>query len=174
MGYMFGYTKLFESIVTSTIWQEDLATKVVWVTMLALKNRNHVVEASVPGLAHVAGVSLAECEAALKRFESPDPYSRSREFDGRRIERCDGGWVILNGEKFQKLLSLEDRREYKRVKQAEYRARGKPLPGEVEAVKAYERGDSKSFDSINEQTTKPGVVITRASSRVSAMDQESY
>lgn len=125
MGYMFGYTKLFESIVTSTIWQEDLATKVVWITMLALKNGRHEVEASVPGLAHVAGVSLQDCEAALKRFESPDPYSRNQEHEGRRIQKVSGGWLILNGAKYQMMLNEEERKAYKAAKQREYNRRKK-------------------------------------------------
>ena len=122
---MFGYTKLFESIVTSTIWQEDLSTKVVWITMLALKNQQHMVEASVPGLAHVAGVTLEQCQAALDKLQSPDPYSRSAESEGRRIEARPGGWLIINGQKYQAMLNAEERREYKRGKQAEYRQRQK-------------------------------------------------
>ncbi len=30
------YTKLFHSIVTSTIWRETDPTRIVWITMLAL------------------------------------------------------------------------------------------------------------------------------------------
>lgn len=133
---MFGYTKLFESIVTSTIWQEDLATKVVWVTMLALKNGRHEVEASIPGLAHVAGVTIEQCEAALVKFQSPDPYSRNKSYEGRRIEAVDGGWRILNGPIYQTMLSAEDRREYKRVKQSEYRKRRKSLNHEAACLGA--------------------------------------
>ena len=36
-----------------------------------------------------------------------------------------GGWEILNGEKYQQKLSYEERKEYNRKKQAEYRARKK-------------------------------------------------
>lgn len=62
---MTGFTKLFGSIVTSTIWQEDDKTRIVWITMLALSDRNGEIEGSIPGLAHVAGVALKDCEQAV-------------------------------------------------------------------------------------------------------------
>lgn len=116
-----GYTKLFSSIVASTIWREDIATKVLWVTMLAMKNERHIVEGSVPGLAHLAGVSMEECEASLGKLIAPDPYSRNQDHQGRRIEAVDGGWLILNGEYYRKKMSQDERREYQRIKQAQYR-----------------------------------------------------
>jgi len=119
------YTKLFSSLLDSTVWQESLPTKVVWITMLAMKDKDGYVGASVPGLARRAGVSLEECEAALDKFLAPDTYSRTKENQGRRIVVADGGWTVLNHFKYRNTLSAEDRREYKRVKQAEYRRRKK-------------------------------------------------
>lgn len=116
-----GYTKLFSEIVMSTIWREPHHVRVVWITMLAIKDRWHVVNSSLPGLADAARVTIEECEDALRVLSSPDPYSRSRDFDGRRIEPCDGGWIILNGEKYRNKMSLDERREYQRIKQREYR-----------------------------------------------------
>lgn len=119
------FTKLFSSILDSTIWQEPAETKIVWITMLAMADRHGEVHASVPGLAKRAGVTLAECEAALDCLRSPDDYSRTKEHEGRRIEDIDGGWRLLNHGKYRALLSAEERREYNRRKQAEYRAKKK-------------------------------------------------
>lgn len=140
------WTKLFSGILQSTVWQEPMPTKIVWITMLALKDSEGRVEASIPGLAHVAGVALEECEKALERFLSPDPYSRSKEHEGRRIREIEGGWQVLNHFKYRDEKS-DYRREYNRRKQAEYRAKKrvaeqdkplKELPGEREAVRAWE------------------------------------
>lgn len=128
---MIGYTKLFESLVTSTIWQKDLATRVVWVTMLALKNRDHVVEASVPGLAHVAGVKVEECRKALEDFSSPDPDSRSHEWEGRRIQEVEGGWLILNGQKYQDKMSREEIRAANARRMQIYRDKLRKLQKEM-------------------------------------------
>jgi hypothetical protein len=119
------FTKLFNSILDSTIWQEPLETKVVWITMLAMCDRNGEVHASIPGLAKRAGVTIPQCNAALSCLESPDEYSRTKDHDGRRIEEIDGGWALLNHAKYRQLLSAEERREYNRRKQAEYRANRK-------------------------------------------------
>src|ERR1017187_3841638 len=111
------YTKLFHSILSSTIWREDLPTKVVWVTMLALANQDGDVEASVPGLAHLAGVTVEQAEAALTKLLSPDQYSRSPEHEGRRLEAIEGGWRLLNHAKYRDKMSAEDIREQARIRQ---------------------------------------------------------
>ena len=95
------FTKLFASIVDSTIWGEAHTTRIVWVTMLAKANRKGDVIASVPGLAHAAHVTIPEAEEALRRFMLPDPYSRTPDNEGRRIEVIDGGWHLLNHEKYR-------------------------------------------------------------------------
>jgi hypothetical protein len=121
LSSMAGYTKLFNSILLSSIWGEDDATRIVWITMLAMADRNGRVEAAVPGLSHIARVPLDACAKAVKTLESPDVHSRSAEFEGRRIEKVDGGWVLLNHEKYRAKLSEDERREYFRVKKREQR-----------------------------------------------------
>ena len=98
---MSGYTPLFSSIVTSSIWQEDNATRLLWVTLLALADASGKIEGSIPGIANIANIPLEECKAALKKLESPDPYSRTKENEGRRIHEIDGGWQIYNYKKFR-------------------------------------------------------------------------
>lgn len=93
---MAGYSKLFSSIVTSSIWSEDDKTLRVWFAMLAMTNANGYVEGSIPGFAHVARVTIPEMEHAIARLSSPDPYSRTPDNEGRRIEVVPGGWLILN------------------------------------------------------------------------------
>jgi hypothetical protein len=121
------YTKLFSSIVASTIWREDDKTRLVWITMLAMKNERHIVEASLPGLADLARVSIKECEAAIAKLEGPDKWSRNQGHGGRRIEKVDGGWMILNGEYYRHQMSLEDKREYQKLYHREYRKKNRPL-----------------------------------------------
>jgi hypothetical protein len=96
-----GYTKLFSSLIHSTIWREDDKTRILWVTMLAISDFDGRVEASIPGLADAARMEITECEAGLKVLMSPDPYSRSQEYEGRRISEVDGGWIILNHAKYR-------------------------------------------------------------------------
>lgn len=122
---MAGFTKLFNSILASSIWCEDDKTRLVWITLLAMADQHGIVAASVAGLAHHARVSKEDCQKALEKFLAPDPDSRSTDFEGRRITRVDGGWQLLNHAKYRRLMSLEDRREYFRLKKQEYRQREK-------------------------------------------------
>lgn len=118
------YTKLFSSITASTVWGEPYATRIVWVTLLAMADRDGAVHAAVPGLARAANVTLEECEAALQAFLAPDPYSRTKDHDGRRIEEIDGGWLLLNHAKYRGIRQSTDRREYQRQWDREHRPSG--------------------------------------------------
>lgn len=118
---MAGYTKLFSSILHSTIWREPDHVRLVWITLLALAGKTGVVDASVPGLADAARVPLSECETALRRLQEPDPYSRSGDHEGRRIEAVEGGWRLVNYVKYREKMNLDERRAYLAAKQREFR-----------------------------------------------------
>lgn len=108
------YTKLFSSITASTIVSEPLATRWLWVTMLAMADQNGHVWGSIPGLARIANIAISDVESGLQAFLSPDPYSRTKENEGRRISEVDGGWLLLNHGKYRAIRSAEERREYMR------------------------------------------------------------
>ncbi len=120
-----GYTKLFSSIVHSTIWREPHHVRLVWITMLAISDKNGIVEASIPGLADLSRVTLDECKDALNRMQQPDEYSRSTDHEGRRIGCVDGGWLLLNHAKYRERLKADDERERKRIWWEENRGKGK-------------------------------------------------
>lgn len=122
---MSGYTKLFSSIIDSTIWRESKETKIVWITMLAKCDKYGIIEASLPGLADAAKVSLNECVEALAVLMAPDPHSRTKANEGRRIAEVDGGWRILNHAKYRDKMSDRQRLEYQAAWQKEYRKRKK-------------------------------------------------
>ena len=81
--------------------------------MLAIADAFGNVFAAIPGLASVANVSIESTEKAVANLLAPDPYSRTKDFEGRRIEAIDGGWHILNYGKYRKMMDEEERREYK-------------------------------------------------------------
>ena len=120
---MTGYTKLFGTILGSSLWQSSKDTKILWVTLLAMAGRDGVAYASVPGLASLAGLSIQETETSLKALLGPDRYSRTKDNEGRRIEAVEGGWLLLNHAAYRRKMSADERREYKREKQREYRDR---------------------------------------------------
>ena len=105
---MHSYTKLFSSIITSTIWMEDDKTRILWITLLAMADQHGEVYSSVPGLARVAGMTVGEAVAALEKLLGPDEYSRTPDYEGRRIAPIEGGWELLNHAKYRLLASRDD------------------------------------------------------------------
>lgn len=55
-----------------------------------------MVDAAGVGIVRRAGLEQEEGLAALERLSAPDPDSRSERFDGRRIARVNGGYLVLN------------------------------------------------------------------------------
>lgn len=117
------YTKLFSTIVTSTIWTEPSDICKVWVTLLALADKHGEVHASIPGLAQVCALTVKTVEEALEKFQSPDPYSRTPDDEGRRIEKIDGGWLLLNHAKYRLLASKDEEKAANAKRQAAFRDR---------------------------------------------------
>ncbi len=121
------FVKLFSSIINSTIWNTDLATRVVWVTMLTMADADGYVRSSVPGLARSANVTPEECQRALALLIAPDPESATTEHEGRRIAPVEGGYQLLNYVKYRNMLTVEDRKARDRDRKRDERA-SKKIP----------------------------------------------
>ena len=126
MSLTFTYTKLMSTITNSSIWSECHATKVVWVTMLAMSDKNGNVFSSIPGLSRMSNATMDETLIALDCFLSPDPFSRTEDFEGRRIEKIDGGWRLLNHAKYREARDADIRREQVREAVARHRSKVPP------------------------------------------------
>ena len=98
---MSGFTKLVPEIVMSSIWNESPEVRCVWITMLAIKDENGIVLGTEETLARIANVTLQHVTDAIERFSSPDKNSRTPDNEGRRIAKCDGGWIVLNHGKYR-------------------------------------------------------------------------
>ena len=98
---MSGFTKLVPEIVMSSIWNESPEVRCVWITMLAIKDENGIVLGTEETLARIANVTLQCVTDAIERFSSPDKNSRTPDNEGRRIAKCDGGWIVLNHGKYR-------------------------------------------------------------------------
>lgn len=98
---MSGFTKLVPEIVQSSIWNEPSDIRIVWITMLAVKDENGYVQGDARTIARLANVSQDASVAALDMFQKPDPYSHTPDDDGKRITAAPGGWIVLNHEKYR-------------------------------------------------------------------------
>lgn len=169
-----GYTKLFNSILASTIWREDDKTRIVWITLLAMSDKNGVAEGSVPGLADLARVTIPECEASLVKLMSPDPYSRTTENEGMRIKKVDGGWAILNHAKYRAKMSSDERREYNRLKQQEFRSKNKSTRRQRKSITVNDNQSQSALSAHTDTEAKADTNTVRNKSRGSIEDLRAY
>ena len=166
-----GYTKLFSELITSTIWAESDETRIVWITMLALKDKWGVVNATMPGLAHLARVPVPVCEQAVGKFLAPDKYSRTADFEGRRIEACEGGWRVLNHEKYRRLMSADERRDYLAAKQREHRARQQSVNNRKQMSTPSTHSDADADSDAKSDTEREGAKAPRARREIPTLEQ---
>jgi hypothetical protein len=149
------WTPLWSVIVDSSIWTEDDHVMKVFLTMLALKDSDHVYRGTAFHLHQRAHKSEIEVLDALKVLSSPDTKRIEKQpYDGRRIKSVEGGWLILNGEKYREMVRDEMRRaRYRRAQQA-YRDRkrslkGTPLTGENDFKRMDRDGEDTSVEPGN-------------------------
>ena len=130
------FTKLVPEIIESSIWNEPPEIRVVWITMLAKKNNETgYVRGDARTIARLANVPIEVCERALELFQQPDPTSHTPDNEGRRIAPADGGWTILNNDKYVEYGMRVDQqeiwREQKRLQRAKKQQMSTECPGQV-------------------------------------------
>lgn len=139
------FVKIYGTILDSSIWSEDLATRILWFAMLVMADSTGFVEASRPGLARRANLSAPQCKAALKILEGPDIESKSQEYAGRRIEKVDRGWQILNYMQYREMRTEAQVRRAER--QARWREKKRLQKHPVDAVDG-QRGEGRGEKGV--------------------------
>lgn len=116
--YMEAWTKLYQRILASSVWRLPSDIRVVWITILALKDENGCVFGTVGWLADQARVEIEVCREAIEIFKAPDERSRTADNDGRKIAEIQGGWSVLNHQYYRD--GIEDIRDrWKKQKKAQ-------------------------------------------------------
>jgi hypothetical protein len=148
------YAPLWSGIVDSSIWDEPDYVVKIFITMLAKKDLDHVVRGNAFNIARWSRKTEKEVLDALKVLAAPDKRRlEPQPFEGRRIERVEEGWLVLNGSNYVKAMQKANRNAYQAGKQREYRANAKlssgtPLAGEGAYVAAERRGDLAECDRL--------------------------
>jgi hypothetical protein len=138
------YNKLFTKILDSSIWLQDDQTIRVWITLLASMDEDGFAAFATPmNLAARARVSLDDATRIVAYLEAPDPFSGNPDFEGRRIERTSGGWLVLNAKAHRDLVTRREAMARHRERQAAYRAR-KRDGGDITQASHMADGDAKT------------------------------
>ena len=119
------YGKVFESMWTGSMMGVGAHKQSVWVYALA-HTRKGSVELNPDLIAKQIGMSIAQATKAIEYLCSPDPESRSKEEDGKRLLKT-GQYLyeVVNWNHYRSLHSEDERREYERIRKRNYRAKTK-------------------------------------------------
>jgi len=123
------YSKLYSSIVHSSLWTEPDHIRILFITLLAIADREGYVFGSRNGLIRLANLDSDQCAQAdpFQALMDPDKDSsdilRNPENEGRRIIAVAGGFQILNFLYYRSLRNEDDRREQNREAQARFRSK---------------------------------------------------
>jgi hypothetical protein len=188
------FVKLDCGILDSTLWVDREAREVFVTALLMaepreLKDKEPVIKvdsnetegfeipegwygfvpAAGPGIVRRSGLDRDTGMVALRRLCSPDSESRTPDFDGRRMARVDGGYIIINYDKYRTKdhTSAERSKRYREnlrkksvttvtrdervtdrsVTQAEAEAEVEVDSDVCEPIKLLEKSESTSFPS---------------------------
>jgi hypothetical protein len=166
MGATATFVKLFGTILQSSIWEQDSDTRVVWITLLALADPDGFVKASLGGLARAAAVSRDACQRAVDCLEAPEIESGTQDYAGRRIERVEGGWQLLNYKKYREIRTPDQLRNARRQARFREAHRGENVTLLVTPVttitspSASSSGEAGSSEEEDQAEKKPSVALT--------------
>jgi hypothetical protein len=125
------YGKLFSSMYDGTLatvgpWE----ALVTFQQLIILADKFGVVDMTSEAIARRTTLPLEIVVKGLQALEMPDPHSRTPDEDGRRIVRLSDsrpwGWRVVNHTHYRGIRSGEERREYMKLYQREYRKQRKP------------------------------------------------
>jgi hypothetical protein len=94
--------------------EEDIETRYIWFCLLALSDQDGFIDITIPAIARRINVDKTHVEAAISKFLLPDSSSRTKDQEGRRLEKVreSFGWQIVNYKHYRDLRNDEERREY--------------------------------------------------------------
>lgn len=127
------YAPIFDTMLGSSLWDEDYAVRVCFISMLAMKDHNFIVRGTAKHISKMANMKEVEVIECLRILSSPDTNRvEEQEFEGRRIRRVEESghvpaWLILNGAKYVELMRAQSGRSKAAIAQAKWRAKQKAL-----------------------------------------------
>lgn len=106
----------------TTLWEGSMVgladAQLVFIFLFCHCDLEGFVEAHPSILSAKTGIPLDRVRAALDLLQAPDPNSRSKAEEGRRIIPLNAdriaGWKVVNYEYYRSLRKADDRREYQR------------------------------------------------------------
>ncbi len=153
------YGKIFEQIYESSVC-EDWKALVVFQQMIVLSDSDGTIDITPEAISRRTNIPIDIILYGIQILELPDPKSRTKDFDGKRIirldEHRDWGWFVVNKDKYCKMSDVGKLKELNKLRQQKYR----------DKHKQFKNGDLCTYcDSLAESVdhvipkTKGGTVV---------------
>jgi len=158
------YSKLFSSLVHSSLWSEPDHIRLLFITLLAIADRDGIVYGSRSGLMRAAMIDLDAADEIdpWVRLMGPDNDSsdlmRNPENEGRRIEEIPGGFRIINYTYYKSLRDSEDRKVQNREAQKRHREKVSP-DKPVSAIVSHRKPIESKIETEKKKEGHPPVLI---------------
>lgn len=119
-------------MIGSSLWTEQDNTRILFITMLAMADRDGMVYGTQLGLERIANISPTSLDVTgdpdrdpMAALMLPDRGSadllRNPENEGRRVEQVEGGFRLINFNYYSNLMASDTRREQNRLAQRTFR-----------------------------------------------------
>lgn len=146
------YGVIHDSIFKSSL-RDSWQALVTFVAMITLADEHDDVDMTLNALAGATGLPLGVLKEGIEILEKPDPNSRSKREEGRRITRLDEhrpwGWHIVNRDFYKRMRDREERRAYQRDWLRDKRKRG----NDVDRASTADDSASTNVDLDRRQET---------------------
>lgn len=119
------YGKIFDSIYEGTLYGQWEAL-VTFQQMIVLCDADGMIDMTPQAIAARTSIPLKIIKKGIAVLEAPDPFSRTPDQEGRRIELIDAhrpwGWHIVNHEKYMRMQDADMIRAQTRERVRKHRA----------------------------------------------------
>jgi hypothetical protein len=114
------YAKIFQSMYCGSMYGAGMNVFALWGWVLAHKDERGQVEINPQKVADELGGTAEQVQEALVYLTQPDPHSRSKKMEGRRLVKVsEFGFRVVNAEHYRRLGG--SRREYWRKWRADHK-----------------------------------------------------
>ena len=110
--HLFG--KITRQFFDSSVNELDVLTRFVFMSMIALADQHGNVDMTYEALSRRLNITIEQLTASIAELMEPDPESRTKEHEGRRLIPIDPqrswGWIVVNKTRYL-YPSDDERRE---------------------------------------------------------------
>ena len=124
---MFAFGKIHSSFFDSSINDSDPITRFVFIATIVLSDRDGRLDVTRQSLARRINLPIEDIDRAIATLSAPDPLSRSKDHEGRRLIPIDDdrpwGWIVVNKGEYRDMAARAEQTDGSRLRKQRQRRR---------------------------------------------------